>query len=225
MTNGAERRMTADEREALEEVRRLEPLFHAGPAGAERATFDALTAPDFREVGASGRSYAREEVWDALAERGGREPGDETWETSEWRCRQVGTDTFLVTYLLRRADRVSRRLTVWERVFPGWRAVYHQGTLVTDPPPPSGPGEVGVPLATLAAEAQRVWRDPSGEVAVVFLPGRAVAGWLAVAVDGTEQLCEGAVVPDTGSRAIERAIAEARERRALAAREGRVPGA
>lgn len=221
--------MTAEERTALEEVRRLEPLFHRGPAAADRATFEALTAPDFREVGASGRTYTREEIWDVLAERGGRTPGDEAWQTSDWHCRQVGGDTFLVTYLLRQGARVSRRLTVWERVFPGWRAVYHQGTLVPDAPaapPDAAPDdeEAGVPLDALAAEAERVWRDPAGEVAVVFLPGRAIAGWLTAGAGGALLLCQGEVIPDTSSRAIEQAIAAARERRASAVREGRIAG-
>lgn len=221
--------MTADERAALDEVRRLEPVFHAGPARARREDFEALTAPDFREVGASGRAYARAEVWEALAERGRHVPGDETWDTSEWRCRQVGGDTFLVTYLVRQGERVSRRLTVWERVFPGWRAVYHQGTLVPDAPaapPDAAPDdeEAGVPLDALAAEAERVWRDPAGEVAVVFLPGRAIAGWLTAGAGGALLLCQGEVIPDTSSRAIEQAIAAARERRASAVREGRIAG-
>jgi len=220
--------MTADERAALDEVRRLEPLFHEGPREARRETFEELTAPDFREVGASGRAYTREEVWDVISARGGRVPGDEAWETSDWHCRQVGSDTFLVTYVVRQDARVSRRLTVWERVFPGWRAVYHQGTLVPDAPAeaPADPGEPeeGVPLADLAAEAERVWHDPAGEVAVVFLPGRAIAGWLAPGPDGDPLLREGEVIPDTSSRAMEQGIAAARERRALAAREGRLPG-
>lgn len=222
--------MTADERAALEELRRLEPLFHQGPAGADRPTFEALTAPDFREVGASGRAYTREEIWDVLAARGGRVPGDEAWETGDWHCRQVGGDTFLLTYVVRQDKRVSRRLTVWERVFPGWRAVYHQGTLVPDAPPvPAGTDaaedeDAGVPLDALAAEAERVWRDPAGEVAVVFLPGRAIAGWLAADASGDLRLCQGEVIPDTSSRAIEQAIAAARERRAVATREGRLPG-
>lgn len=222
--------MTAEERAALEELRRLEPLFHQGPAGARRETFEAMTAPDFREVGASGRAYTREEIWDVLAERGGRVPGDEHWETGEWACRQVGGDTFLVTYLVRQGERVSRRLTVWERVFPGWRAVYHQGTLVPDPPAAAAPPapeedeDDGVPLEVLAAQAERVWHDPAGEVAVVFLPGRAVAGWLAAGAGGTVLLCQGEVIPDTSSRAIEQGIAAARERRALAVRDGRIPG-
>ena len=37
----------------LAELIALEPLFHA-PGGMTRAEFEALTAPDFAEVGASG---------------------------------------------------------------------------------------------------------------------------------------------------------------------------
>ena len=52
-------------------------------------------------------------------------------------------------------------------------------------------------------------------MAVVFLPGRAVAGWLTEDAGGAVLVCEGEVIPDTSSRAIERAIAAARERRAV----------
>lgn len=223
MTGGNDTAMSPEERRALHEVRRLEPLFHVGTEAERRERFERLTAPDFREVGASGRAYTREEVWRALAERGGHVAGDAGWETGEWRCRQVGTDTFLVTYLLQQDGRASRRLTVWERHGAAWRAVYHQGTLA-EASPPAGEGDAGVPLGELAARAERVWRDPAREVAVVFLPGRAVAGWLTADAGGAEHLVDGEVIPDTSSRAMEQAIVAARERRAQAVRDGRLPG-
>ncbi len=42
--------------------------------------------------------------------------------------RQLGADTWLLTYLLDFAGRVTRRATVWERSAGRWRVVYHQGT-------------------------------------------------------------------------------------------------
>jgi hypothetical protein len=37
---------------------------------------------------------------------------------------------YLVTYTLAQGERVTRRATLWERAAGGWRAIYHQGTLV-----------------------------------------------------------------------------------------------
>lgn len=43
----------------LEELKALEPLFHAVARDATPEAFDALVAPEFWEVGASGRRYSR----------------------------------------------------------------------------------------------------------------------------------------------------------------------
>jgi hypothetical protein len=118
----------------LEELVAREPLFHRAEHGRSRAAFEAMTAPDFWEVGASGARYDREFVWSVLAERYAAEGPDEwetgDWETSDFACRPLGDDTFLLTYRLRQEERVTRRATVWERTTGGWRAVYHQGTTV-----------------------------------------------------------------------------------------------
>ena len=60
-------RTTAPElRGVLEELRRREPVFH-GPAWRSLADFDDAVAPDFWEVGASGRRYSREYVRSVVA--------------------------------------------------------------------------------------------------------------------------------------------------------------
>ncbi|GAB1817744.1 nuclear transport factor 2 family protein [Herbidospora sp. RD11066] len=110
------------------ELRALEPIFHRVPAGAGRAVFEALTADDFFEVGASGRLYPREYVLDTLAERHSR-PHDDPWEIADFAARRLDGDTWLVTYLLDQAGRLSRRSTIWTRTDAGWIARYHQGTL------------------------------------------------------------------------------------------------
>jgi hypothetical protein len=44
----------------LEELSARKPLFHRPEFGTTRAEFEAMTAPDFWEIGASGRIYSRD---------------------------------------------------------------------------------------------------------------------------------------------------------------------
>jgi hypothetical protein len=115
----------------LAELVAREPLFHRPELGTTRADFAAQMAPDFWETGASGRRYERDAVLDTLADRWSR-PHDDPWETGEFRVREVGPETYLLTYTLRQEERVTRRATIWQRVPGGWQVVYHQGTLVED---------------------------------------------------------------------------------------------
>src|SRR3954465_598456 len=52
-----------------------EPLFHRTERGTSRAAFEAMTADDFWELGASGARYDRELVWTGLQRRSAA-PGD-----------------------------------------------------------------------------------------------------------------------------------------------------
>lgn len=113
----------------LDELVAFEPLFHRTERGTARADFEAMTAPDFWEVGASGARYDREFVWSVLEQRYADARPDE-WATSDFACRALGGDTYLLTYVLRQGARLTRRATVWERADAGWRVVYHQGTEV-----------------------------------------------------------------------------------------------
>jgi hypothetical protein len=126
--------VTSAPADVVEQLRALEPLFHRREHGTTRADFEAMTAPDFWEVGASGARYDRESVWSVLEQRYAGEGPDE-WEAGDWSagafaCRALGEDTYLLTYELRQGARLTRRATVWERTPVGWRAVYHQGTAV-----------------------------------------------------------------------------------------------
>ena len=113
----------------LEELKQREPIFHHPELGTTRADFERQTAPDFWEVGATGRRYSREYIWSVLEKRWS-ELGDDPWETSAFHCRQVSPDTYLLTYTLLQEGRRSRRLTVWQKTSDGWQIVYHQGTVV-----------------------------------------------------------------------------------------------
>jgi len=124
----------------LPELVRREPLFHRPEFGTRRADFESLIAPDYFEVGASGRRYSRDFVLDEL-ERRHATPHADVWRTSDFHCRRLGPDVYLLTYtLVQGADRRTRRSTIWQHSTSGWQAVYHQGTLVADPlPRPQAP--------------------------------------------------------------------------------------
>ncbi|PNE37008.1 DUF4440 domain-containing protein [Streptomyces noursei] len=115
----------------LAELMRREPLFHRPEFGTSRADFEAMTAPDFWETGASGQRYSRAYVLDVLEERS-QEPPVEEWETSEFHCRELAADLYLLTYTLVLNGWRTRRSTIWQQASDGWRIVYHQGTPVLD---------------------------------------------------------------------------------------------
>ena len=117
----------------LKDLAAREPIFHRPEFGTTRANFETMMAPDFWEVGASGRRYSREEVLDVLETRHAK-PCPDVWETSEFRCQRLAEDLYLLTYtLLQDGSRLTRRATLWRRTAAGWQIVFHQGTLATEP--------------------------------------------------------------------------------------------
>ena len=118
--------------EVLEELIRREPIFHRPEFGTRRADFENMTVPNFWEIGASGRRYSREYVLDLLEKRYAK-PAPEIWETSEFCCRELAQDTYLLNYtLLQDNARKTRRSTIWRRTGSGWKIVFHQGTMVQE---------------------------------------------------------------------------------------------
>ena len=94
-----------------------------------------MTDDGFWEVGASGRRYSRGYVLGVLEGRY-QEPSyvalEDTWEATDFACRQLGSDTYLLTYTLQQGSRKTRRATVWRRSAEGWKIMFHQGTVVDD---------------------------------------------------------------------------------------------
>jgi hypothetical protein len=118
----------------LKELIAREPIFHRAEFGTTRADFERMTAEEFWETGASGQRYSREFVLDEL-ERRHTGPHQEVWEASEFGCRELGPNLYLLTYtlaqngaLVQDSARKTRRATVWRRTPEGWKIVYHQGT-------------------------------------------------------------------------------------------------
>lgn len=114
----------------LEELRAREPIFHRPEHGTTRADFEAMTDPEFWEVGASGRRYGRELVLSELEKRYAAGLPEEGWAADEFRLQHLADQTYLLTYTLSQQDRVTRRSTIWRHAEDGWKIVYHQGTVV-----------------------------------------------------------------------------------------------
>lgn len=121
---------TAPEHVAVrDELMRREPLFHRAEFGTTREDFERMTAPEFWEVGASGRRYSRQFVLDVLEERY-EKPMEAVWEIGDFHCLEIATDNYLISYTLIQGERVTRRTTIWRRTAEGWQILFHQGTIV-----------------------------------------------------------------------------------------------
>ncbi len=110
-----------------------EPLFHRPGLGATRAEADALMAPDFVEIGASGRVYSREHVLRVVDERD-RAGAVAPLEPRDVACRELVPGLYQLTYRLVQGGRTTWRSSLWRRTAGrgagGWQVVFHQGTVV-----------------------------------------------------------------------------------------------
>ena len=116
----------------LTQLAAREPIFHRPELGTTQADLEKMTTEDFWEIGASGRRYSRAFVLDVLEQRRNAQHIDE-WETSDFYCRSLAPDLYLLTYtLLQNKERLTRRSTIWQSTSDGWKIVFHQGTIVQD---------------------------------------------------------------------------------------------
>jgi hypothetical protein len=118
----------------LEALVAREPIFHRPEHGTTRADFERMTLPDFWEIGASGSIYSRDFVLAELERRyQTQSPEQDVWETSDFHCRGLAPDTYLLTYTLVQETRRTRRSTIWQQTPTGWKIAFHQGTIVQTP--------------------------------------------------------------------------------------------
>jgi hypothetical protein len=123
-------------RAILQQLQSREPIFHHPELGTSRADFESMTEENFWEVGASGRRYSREHVVGVLEGRhqvASHLELEDTWEASDFACRDLGSHTYLLTYTLLQGRRKTRRTSIWRRRSgEDWKIVFHQGTVVDD---------------------------------------------------------------------------------------------
>jgi len=116
----------------FEELRAREPIFHHPEFGTTRTDFDRMMAPDFWEVGASGRRYSRESILQELERRHSGQYVEGKLVATDFHCQKLADALYLLTYTLLQDDRKTRRATIWQHTGDGWKIVYHQGTVVLD---------------------------------------------------------------------------------------------
>jgi hypothetical protein len=112
----------------MEELKQHEPIFHRPEFGTSRSDFEAIITENFWEIGASGNIYSRSYILDVLEQRHSNADYKDEWETDDFHCSMVAENHYLVSYLLKRNGRLTRRATLWSRTSDGWRAFFHQGT-------------------------------------------------------------------------------------------------
>jgi hypothetical protein len=124
-------RVDPDLRPIFEQLRSREPIFHTPAFGTTPEDFEKATALEYWEVGASGRRYSRAFILSSLNAHPPKDAASADWQTYDFGLRRLGPDTYLFTYTLRQAERLTRRATIWESSSEGWRVLYHQGTIVS----------------------------------------------------------------------------------------------
>lgn len=128
----------ADLDSVLEQLTAFEPLFHRSRVAMSRDEFDAMVDQDFWEIGASGVRYTRDHVQSVV--EGRRLRGDVNdaaelgWTVDRSAVRRIADDTYLVTYRLTQADRVTERSSIWRITENRWSVLFHQGTVVESDP-------------------------------------------------------------------------------------------
>lgn len=113
----------------LSELCRREDLYHAASPHATPAAFEQVVAPEFWEIGASGRPYTRAFCLKVLSERGSA-PARAGWQVRDARLQRVAPGHCLLVYTLDQPGRTTMRSTLWRHGAQGWVAVFHQGTVV-----------------------------------------------------------------------------------------------
>lgn len=99
---------------------------------------EELLAPDFTEIGQSGRRWARAEIISALADDTSPAP---TATMSDREARTLSVDTVLLTYRLDFGGRESWRSSLWRQVGGTAQCFYHQGTTIPQSSAGAGPSQ------------------------------------------------------------------------------------
>jgi hypothetical protein len=95
---------------------------------ASRTDLETLLHPDFTEVIPDGRRFARSELISILTTSTDRDLTPRA-ATGLQGVRLSGS-TIIVTYVSEQGGKRARRVTLWLRTGPAWRAYFHQATSI-----------------------------------------------------------------------------------------------
>jgi hypothetical protein len=114
-----------------EELRRLEERLLDPAVRKNSAELRELLAEEFREIGASGRQYDREEIIAALESETSSHV-----ELHDFSAAPLAEDLVLVTYRTvqreMRGVKEARRSSIWIRRGGRWQMRFHQGTRMSE---------------------------------------------------------------------------------------------
>ncbi|MFD7073930.1 DUF4440 domain-containing protein [Nocardioides sp. NPDC059952] len=109
----------------LAEVMALECELQTAAIRADPARLRDLLAPDFEEVGSSGRLWDLASILDMLASEDEETPDIEVHGLTG---RVLADDVMILRWRSVRGERTVHRTSLWQRRPGGWRLVHHQGT-------------------------------------------------------------------------------------------------
>jgi hypothetical protein len=113
--------------EETEKLRTLEESLWRAETRFDRELMESTFAPDFYEIGRSGRIHTRQACLDVA-----RQPIDAVVPLPDFAVRVISPDVVQVTYssLVRYDDTLEkgRRSSIWSRAGEGWLLRFHQGT-------------------------------------------------------------------------------------------------
>lgn len=112
---------------ALATVLALEREMQSPGARADANRVLELLAPDFLEVGASGRQWDRERILGLLREQSDDEETPPIG-IHDLRGRVIAPGVIQVSWDSSTGDRRARRTSIWCEREHGWQQVHHQGT-------------------------------------------------------------------------------------------------
>ncbi|MFD1881971.1 DUF4440 domain-containing protein [Paracoccus pacificus] len=105
----------------------LEPAVWQAVSRADRAFLSATMAPDFFELGRSGRRYSRDDILSGMDQQ----PGVVT-VLHDIDTHMLSPQIALVTYVSEvrydRGTEWANRSSLWDRSSGEWRLRFHQGT-------------------------------------------------------------------------------------------------
>lgn len=123
--------MAAMDEPALATVLNLERELQSPAARADEGRLRELLAPDFTEVGASGREWDRETILGLLREQS-EDEGTPPIRIHDLRGRAIAPGVIQVSWDSSTGDRRARRTSIWCERDSGWQQVHHQGTVLAD---------------------------------------------------------------------------------------------
>lgn len=116
----------------MQEVLDLERELQTASTRGDEPRLRELLAPDFIEVGASGRRWDRDSVLQLLAQQAD-DQNSPAIKVHDLQARVVDHDLVQVFWDSDQGGLRARRTSLWRRMGGAWCQIYHQGTLLPGP--------------------------------------------------------------------------------------------